>query len=213
MLTVGLTGGIATGKSIVAELLRQKGCYVENADLIAHQLMLPGGEIYQALINHFGEKLLASNRSINRQQLAEIVFRQEEERTFLNDLTHPLILNKVKQTVDSLERTGGYEIYVTEAALILEAGYQSFYDRLVLTFCRPEIQAERLIQRQGLSPEEAWRKIKSQWPDEQKIPLADYLIDTSGQLAETVEQTEALYLRLYQDAQLKKIEKLIKDTD
>ncbi|HRD02351.1 MAG TPA: dephospho-CoA kinase [Candidatus Saccharicenans sp.] len=213
MLTVGLTGGIATGKSVVANILQDKGCYVENADLLAQILMLPGGEAYLAVINHFGQQILSDDGSIDRQKLARIIFMEPEERDVLNSLTHPLILRKVGQKVASLEKSGDYEIYVTEAALILEAGYQVFYDRVVLTFCKPETQVERLIQRDGLSPEEAWLKIKSQWPLEKKIPLADYLIDTSGQLTETVEQTEELYLRLYHDSQLKKMGKLIREVD
>ena len=102
---------------------------------------------------------------------------------------------------------------MTEAALIFEAGYQFFYDRIVLTFCQPKVQVERLIKRDGLSPEEALLKIKSQWPLDKKIQLADYSIDTSGPLVETVEQTEELYLRLYHDSQLKKLGKLLREID
>lgn len=122
MLTVGLTGGIATGKSVVANILQDKGCYVENADLLAQILMLPGGEAYLAVINHFGQQILSDDGSIDRQKLARIIFMEPEERDVLNSLTHPLILRKVGQKVASLEKSGDYEIYVTEAALILEAG-------------------------------------------------------------------------------------------
>jgi len=213
MLTVALTGGIATGKSVVAEILSSKGCYIDNADQAAHDLMQPGGEAYQAVVNHFGEKILTAGGLIDRRGLAQIIFAKPEERAYLNSLTHPLILKKVRETMARLEKSGEYEIYVTEAALVIEAGYQSFYDRIVLTFCQPETQIKRLSQRDGLSLEEARLKIKSQWPQENKLPLADYLIDTSGQLTETIEQTEELYFRLYQDAQLKKMGKLIKDID
>lgn len=213
MLIVGLTGGIATGKSVVADILREKGCYVDNADLLAQSLMQPGREAFQAVVNHFGQEILTQDGKIDRQKLGRIIFNTPEERATLNNLTHPLILNKVREKVASLEKSGDYEIYVTEAALIFEAGYQFFYDRVVLTFCQLEIQAERLLKRDGLSREEACLKIKSQWPLDKKIQLADYLIDTSGPLTETVEQTEELYLRLYHDAQLKKIGKLIREID
>ena len=213
MLTVALTGGIATGKSVVAKILVDKGCYLDQADLVAHNLMLPGEEAYQAVVNHFGEKILTAGGLIDRRGLAQIIFAKPEERAYLNSLTHPLILKKVRETMARLEKSGEYEIYVTEAALVIEAGYQSFYDRIVLTFCQPETQIKRLSQRDGLSLEEARLKIKSQWPQENKLPLADYLIDTSGQLIETIEQAEELYFRLYQDAQLKKMGKLIKDID
>jgi dephospho-CoA kinase len=213
MLIVGLTGGMATGKSVVADILREKGCYVDNADLLAQSLMEPGREAFQAVVNHFGQEILTQDGKIDRQKLGRIIFNAPEERATLNNLTHPLILNKVREKVASLEKSGDYEIYVTEAALIFEAGYQFFYDRVVLTFCQLEIQVERLLKRDGLSREEACLKIKSQWPLDKKIQLADYLIDTSGPLTETVEQTEELYLRLYHDAKLKKIGKLIREMD
>lgn len=204
MLIAALTGGIATGKSVVARILSQKGCFVQNADLIAHELMSPGSEIWQELIQRFGLDILREDRSIDRQKLGEIIFREEKARHFLNRLTHPRILEKIQQTISQLEKTGGYEIYITEAALIIESGYHRYYDRIILTHCRPEVQLERLCRRNGITPEKALEKIRTQLPDEQKIPIAHYLIDTSGSLEETVEQTEQVYLNLYQDLLLKK---------
>ncbi|HAR36004.1 MAG TPA: dephospho-CoA kinase [Acidobacteria bacterium] len=204
MLIAALTGGIATGKSVVARILSEKGCFVQNADLLAHELMSPDGEIWQELLQHFGPGILREDRTIDRQKLGEIIFREEQERLFLNRLTHPRLLEKIQQTISRLEETGGYEIYVTEAALVIESGYYHYYDRIILTHCRPEIQLERLCRRNGITREKALEKIRAQLPDEQKIPLAHYLIDTSGSLEETVEQTERVYLNLYQDLLLKK---------
>lgn len=204
MLIVALTGGIATGKSVVARILSQKGCFVENADQIAHGLMSPGSEIWQELLQRFGPDILKEDRSIDRQKLGEIIFRNDKARHFLNRLTHPRILEKIQQTISQLEKTGGYEIYITEAALVIESGYHRYYDRIILTHCRPEVQLERLCRRDGITREKALEKIRAQLPDEQKIPLAHYLIETSGSLEETVEQTEQVYLNLYQDLLLKK---------
>jgi len=204
VLIAALTGGIATGKSVVARILSEKGCFVQNADLLAHELMSPDGEIWQELLQHFGPGILREDRTIDRQKLGEIIFREEQERLFLNRLTHPRLLEKIQQTISRLEETGGYEIYVTEAALVIESGYYHYYDRIILTHCRPEIQLERLCRRNGITREKALEKIRAQLPDEQKIPLAHYLIDTSGSLEETVEQTERVYLNLYQDLLLKK---------
>ncbi|MDI6697906.1 MAG: dephospho-CoA kinase [Candidatus Saccharicenans sp.] len=204
MLVAALTGGIATGKSVVARILSQKGCYVQNADLIAHELMSPGGEIWQKLIRRFGPTILKENQEIDRQKLGGIIFQDRAERDFLNRLTHPSIMEKISQTVAQLENEGEYDIYITEAALVIEAGFHQFYDRLILTHCRPEVQVERLRQRDGLSREQALQRISAQSPVEQKIPFAHYLIDTSGSLEATVEQTERVYLCLYQDALLKK---------
>ncbi|MBC7348374.1 MAG: dephospho-CoA kinase [Candidatus Aminicenantes bacterium] len=204
MLIAALTGGIATGKSVVARILSEKGCFVQNADLLAHELMSPGSEIWQELLQHFGPGILQEDRTIDRQKLGEIIFREEAERLFLNRLTHPRLLEKIQQTISQLEKTGGYEIYITEAALVIETGYYHYYDRIILTHCQPEIQLERLCRRNGITREKALEKIRAQLPDEQKIPLAHYLINTSGSLEETVEQTERVYLNLYQDLLLKK---------
>jgi dephospho-CoA kinase len=210
VLVVALTGGLATGKSVVARVLSEKGCFVQKADHLAHQLMAPEGEIWSGLVSHFGRNILKEDSTIDRKKLGEIVFKQPEEREFLNHLTHPKILEKVKKTVAQLEQSGGYEIYITEAALVVEAGYYDFYDRIILTHCQPEIQIERLCQRDGISREKALERIKSQMPNEEKIPFADYLIDTSGTLAETIEQAEQVYFSLYQDVRLKKSGELIK---
>lgn len=204
MLVAALTGGIATGKSVVARILGQKGCYIQNADLVAHELMSPGGEVWKELVGHFGRAILKDSQEIDRQKLAGIIFRDKAERDYLNRLTHPRILEKVRQTIKELEQKGGYDIYITEAALVIEAGFHQYYDRLILTHCRLEVQVERLCRRDGISPEQALQKIKAQGPVEDKIPLAHYLIDTSGRLEETIEQTEKVYLNLYQDALLKK---------
>lgn len=204
MLVAALTGGIATGKSVVARILGQKGCYIQNADLIAHELMSPGQEIWRELVGHFGQAILKDNREIDRQKLGQIIFGDKAERDYLNRLTHPRIMDRVLQTIKQLENQGGYDIYITEAALVIEAGFHQFYDRLILTHCRLEVQVERLCRRDGISPEQALQKIKAQGPVEEKIPLAHYLIDTSGRLEETVEQTEQVYLSLYQDVLLKK---------
>lgn len=204
MLIVALTGGIATGKSIVAKVLSQKGCFIQQADLLAQALMSPGGEVWNELVKHFGPRILKEDNSVDRKFLANIIFHDPEERVFLNNLTHPLVLEKVKQTILELEKEGKYEIYVTEAALVIESGYHKFYDRIILTFCQPEIQIQRLCQREGLSREKALEKIGSQMSDQEKIPFAHYLIDTSGTIENTIEQTERVYFSLYQDLMLKK---------
>jgi len=204
VLIVALTGGIATGKSIVARVLSEKGCFVQNADLVAHELMFPGEELWQALVEHFGQIILNEDRTINRKKLGQIIFKNEIERKFLNAITHPQILKKIREKIAELERSGKYEIYVTEAALVIEAGYHYFYDRIILTYCRPEIQLARLCQRDGISISQAKEKIQAQLKNEQKIPFADYLIETSGSLAQTIEQAEKVYFNLYQDLLLKK---------
>lgn len=210
MLLVALTGGIATGKSVVARILKEKGCYIQNADQLAHELMQPETSVWENLVAHFGPSILNFNGTIDRAKLAAIVFRDEEERDYLNKITHPAIMEKIKLTISQLKQEQKHDIYVTEAALVIESGLQDFYDRLVLTHCKKEIQLARLMNRNGLTEEEALLRLNSQLPDEKKMPFAHYLIDTSGSIEETIEQTERLYLRLYQDAMMKKIGQLDK---
>ncbi|MGB4704661.1 MAG: dephospho-CoA kinase [Candidatus Saccharicenans sp.] len=204
MLVAALTGGIATGKSVVAQILSQKGCYVQNADLLAHQLMAPGGKIWEELIRHYGKEILKENEEIDRKKLGEIIFRDKLERDYLNRLTHPLIMEKIKQTVEELEKAGKFEIYITEAALVIESGYYSFYDRIILTYCKPEVQIARLMERDRISREQALARIRAQGSNEEKMRFAHYLIDTSGTLKETIDRTESVYFNLWQDACLKK---------
>lgn len=211
MLIVALTGGIATGKSVVARILKEKGCFIQDADRIAHQLTAPGGEIWSDLVAHFGKEILKDDQTIDRKKLGTIIFHNPEEREFLNRLTHPRILEKIRETIAHLEKSGGYEIYITEAALVIEAGYHTYYDRIILTYCRPDQQLERIRRRYGLSREKALERIQAQLPTEKKIPYAHYLIDTSGSMAETIDQAERVYFNLYQEAILKKMGQLCKE--
>jgi dephospho-CoA kinase len=199
MLIVALTGGIATGKSVVARFLEERGCAVHSADVAAHEVMAPGGPAWKMLTAHFGPSILNSDRTINRPRLGGIVFADEVERRFLNSVVHPLVLRKKKEIVARLEREKKMEIFVSEAALTIEAGYAGFYDKVIVVFCRPKVQLARLMARDGLSPEAALQKIRAQMPQEQKKSRADYLIDTSGSLSDTESRADRIFRRLKRD--------------
>lgn len=204
LLTAALTGGISTGKSIVAEVLRGLGCYVENADETARKLMFPGLPVWQAVVKHFGHDILNSDETINRKKLGEIIFSNPEEKRFIDSLIHPLVLAAKKKTIAHLLLHGTYRIYISEAALTIESGSHEFFDRIIVTSCKPEIQIRRLMERDGIGRAEALKKITSQMPQDEKKSYADYLIDTSGSMMDTLEQTERLYRHLVQDYELKK---------
>jgi len=199
MLIVALTGGIATGKSVVARFLEDRGCVVHSADRAAHEVMAPGGPAWASLVAHFGRQILDPDETINRARLSAIVFADEKERRFLNSVVHPLVLNKKKEIVAGLEREGKTKIFVSEAALTLEAGYSGFFDKVIVTFCRPEVQLARLMARDGLGREAALRKIQAQLPQEEKKKRADYLIDTSDSLAKTEARTDRVFRKLERD--------------
>ena len=203
MLLVALTGGIATGKSVVAQVLEQLGCYIHNSDALAHELQAPETPAWKAIVAHFGEKILGPDNTINRRALGAIVFSDKKERDFLNDLLHPMVMAKKRELVQKLKEDGFYKIFVSEAALTIESGFAKFFDKIIVVHCAREIQLKRLMERDSIGRDEALKKISSQMPPEKKLKFADYIIDSSGSLLQTVEQTEQVYRNLVIDYELK----------
>jgi len=203
MLLIALTGGIATGKSVVARVFQDHGCYIHAADDIAHELMEPGRPAWEKIVGHFGEKILNPDQSLNRVILGRIVFADEAERNILNGIIHPLVLDEKRKTIERLEKEGRTKIFVSEAALTIEAGFAEFFDKIVVVTCAADIQIRRLMDRDRLSREEALRKIGAQMPAGEKTKCADYVIDTSGALEETLAQAERVYAKLAEDFKIK----------
>jgi len=207
MLIVALTGGIATGKSVIAAILKKRGCYIHQADRIARELMKPGRPAWQAVVRHFGSQILNPDGTINRRRLGRIVFSNMAEREFLNQLIHPLVLSRKKQAVRRLEKAGRHKIFVSEAALTVESGFLPFFDKIVMADCPEEVQIQRLMERDGLSLQDARKRIRSQMPAAEKLKHADYVVDTSGSLEQTARRTEQVYkklLRAYRNKQKKR---------
>jgi dephospho-CoA kinase len=203
MLIVALTGGIASGKSVVAEVLEDLGCYIHHADKIAHDLMEPEKPAWKKIVAHFGKKILNEDKTINRSRLGKIIFSDEKERRFLNELIHPLVLEKKKEVSSRLEKKGHYNIFISEAALTIEAGFADFFDKIIMTYCKKEVQKKRLMERDGISRKQTMKIIKSQMQPQEKMKYADYIIDTSSSLQSTVEQTERVYRNLTIDYEMK----------
>jgi len=199
ILTAALTGGIATGKSVVAEALEELGCYVFNADEQAHILMEPEKEAWEKIVAHFGESILNKNKTISRSKLGKIVFSNEKERKFLNSLIHPLVNQKRKKLINKLKQEKNVQIFISEAALTIEAGFVDYFDKIIIVYCGQEEQIKRLMKRDQISEQEARKKIRSQVPLEKKKKYADYLIDTSGDISSTLEQAEKTYRNLVMD--------------
>jgi dephospho-CoA kinase len=199
MLTVALTGGIASGKSIVAEVFRAHGCYVDSADAAARALMRPGRPAWKKVKAYFGADIFAPDRTIDRKKLAGIVFRDAAKREVLNAMTHPLVIAEQRRTVARLEKAGRTKIYVSEAALTMEAGFDVFFDKVVVVLCARAVQVARLMARDGLGRADAARRIAAQMPAGERKKRADYIIDTSGPLEETIAQAERIYVLLLKD--------------
>ncbi|HVB36538.1 MAG TPA: dephospho-CoA kinase [Candidatus Acidoferrales bacterium] len=194
MLTVGLTGGIASGKSTVARMLQERGCAIIEADLLAHEYLQPENPISQEVIREFGVGILDSTGKIDRAKLGEIVFSHPEKLQRLNAIIHPRVLGEIGRRLQALAQSDGTKIAVVVAALHIEIGYYKTFDRLAVAWCRPEQQVKRLIKR-GLTPEQAERRVASQMPMEEKRRFADDQIDCSGTLEETTHQVDKALAR------------------
>ena len=202
MLIVSLTGGISTGKSVVAGVFEDLGCYIHHADRVAHQLMEPEQPAWRKIIDHFGPSILKEDKTIDRKKIGSLIFSDRKERLFLNKLLHPLVFQQRSNEIDRLRGERHFKVFISEAALTIEAGYVSFFDRIVLTFCPEEIQIRRLMDRDQMDRDEALKRIKSQLPVKKKIKFADYVIDTSKSLFQTVEETEKVFRSLIADYEL-----------
>lgn len=203
MLKVGLTGGIAAGKSVVGEMFAARGAHVIQADEISHQLMQPGEAVYEQVVACFGSEILNPDGTVNRSRLAALAFGTPEKPSRiaeLNQIVHPAVIRREEEWMARVGERDPHAIAIVEAALILEAGMAKRLDRLVVVTCRPEQRIERWARRQKVDREmarrEVARRMAAQLPNEEKIKAADYVIDNSGSLDETKRQTEEIYAKL-----------------
>src|SRR6266568_2235557 len=195
MLRLGLTGGIASGKSAVAGMLRELGFPVLDADALAHRLIEPGQPAHDEVLREFGAEIAGADGRIDRAKLAAVVFAARGKLERLNGIVHPRVLEEMQRQFAEGESRDTLGAAFVEAALIIEAGYHKLLDGVVVTWCKPEQQLARLLAR-GLSAEEARRRIAAQMPVEEKLRYATERIDCSGALEETRKQVEALAAKL-----------------
>ena len=195
MLKVGLTGGIATGKSLVSGMFRELGVHTIDADEIAHELMRPGEKVYDEITRRFGPDVLNPDKTVNRARLAEIAFDQKRPRIYeLNAIIHPGVIERYEAWMDEIGRREPNAIAMLEAALLLEAGLRKRFDRVIVVSCKPQQRIERWEKRLHVDSEtarrEVTRRMMAQAPDEAKIQAADYVIDNGGSIEETRNQVQ-----------------------
>lgn len=198
MLKAGLTGSIAVGKSFVLSVLAELGCHVIDADEIAREVVAPGTEGLKSVCEAFGEAVLNDDGTLNRAQLGAIVFADDAQRMKLNGLLHPLIIAAQDRRIREIEEHDPKGIVIIDAALMIESGGYRRLDKLIVVHCRPDIQLQRLMSRDGLSREAAEQRINSQMPQEQKKTYADFLIDTSDDFDGTRAQVREVFGELQQ---------------
>lgn len=198
MLKVGLTGGIAVGKSVVGEMFVKLGAHLIQADQISHELMQPGRPVHQEVVKRFGTGILNPDQTVNRPKLAEAAFSGRIQE--LNQIVHPAVIQKQNEWMAKIGAQDPHAIAMVEAALILEAGFGDDFDRLIVVTCREEQRVQRWAHRMNVDQEtarrEVARRMAAQFTDEEKIKASDYVIDNSGSLDETQKQVSDIYTQL-----------------
>jgi len=198
LLKVGLTGGIAAGKSSVGEMFVALGAHLIQADRIAHDLIQPGQKVYEEVIAHFGEEILNPDHSVNRSKLAEAAFGRPSRIKELNAIVHPAVIRRQNEWMEEVARTAPDGVALVEAALILEAGAAKDFDRLIVVTCNDDQRAARFAARQNMPVDQARkevaRRMAAQLPDAEKIKAADYVIDNS----EAPEHTRAQVYQVWE---------------
>ena len=180
MIKVGLTGSIAVGKSYVVSVFSDLGCVTFDADKVAHSVMEPGRPAYLEIVSEFGDAIIAPDGSIDRQKLGSVVFADEGRRMRLNEIVHPRVIQAQNELLQEAEAIHPDGIAIIDAALMIESGGYKRFDKLIVVFCDPETQIERLMHRNQISREDAARRIAAQMSSDEKRRYADYEIDTSG---------------------------------
>lgn len=189
MLKVGLTGSIAVGKSFVCDVLREAGVRVLDADQTARDVVAPGTKGLAGIVAAFGDEILQPDGSLDRSGIGNLIFADEAKRKLLNSIVHPLVIEAQDRWIRYIELQDPGAIACIDAALMIESGGYKRFDKLVVVWCRPEIQLARLTARTGLEEIEAHRRIAAQMPQDEKKRYADYLIDTSAGFDDTRRQT------------------------
>jgi len=200
MLKVGLTGSIAVGKSFVCDVFRELGCHVLDADQVARDVVRKGSIGLSRIASEFGDEVLTTSGELDRSKMASIVFADEKIRLLLNSIVHPLIFEEQDRWLKQAESADPYGVAIVDAALMIESGGYRRFEKLIVVWCEPDIQFERLIKRDGLSEADARKRIASQMPQDEKKRFADFLIDTSGGFEPTRVECRLVHSKLLEFA-------------
>jgi dephospho-CoA kinase len=196
MLKIGLTGGIATGKSYVVSVLRELGCEVIDADALAHEVIEPGRPAFDEIVGHFGKDVVGDDGKIDRVKLGAIVFADKSQREKLNSIVHPRVYEAQLKWFAELYARNPEAIAVVDAALMIETGSYKRFDKVVVVYCDADLQRQRLMLRNNLTLEQAQARISAQMPSDEKLKFADYSINTSFSFEDTREKVVGLYREL-----------------
>jgi len=192
-MIVGLTGGIATGKSLVSGEMERLGARVIDADVIAREIVEPGKPAYDEIVEEFGEGILGPSRSLDRKALGDIVFRDREALGKLNRITHPRIRQRIREEIAKARED---EIVVVDIALLIETGFIDEVDKVIVVAAVEERQIERMLKRNGLTRQQALQRLSCQLPVKEKLEYADYVIENNGTIEDAMERTREVWREL-----------------
>ncbi|MDI6641884.1 MAG: dephospho-CoA kinase [Elusimicrobiota bacterium] len=195
-IIVGLTGGIATGKSTVVKEFKKLGAEIIDSDRIAHRVIRKGSKQYRKILKVFGKEILKSNKEINRKKLAKIIFENSKKRKLLEKITHPAIISEIKTELTRLSAYSPTRLIVLDAPLLFEKKLDRLVDKTVLVYAPEKVQIKRIMRRDKISKENAIRRISAQLPIEYKKNLANYIINTSCSLNSVMKQTKKIFQNL-----------------
>ena len=205
MLNVGLTGGIACGKSTVSRMLAEKGAVLIDFDEMAHAVEDSGGPVWREIIRHFGREMLRADGTIDRRKLGAAVFSDPEKLKLLNRLVHPAVFEAWQRRMEEIRKTRPNAIVVSDIPLLIEEGLKPMVDVVLLVYLPPQEQIRRLMSRNGYGREEAERRIASQMPIEDKLPCADLVIRNDGSLENTRRAVDEVWEELKEREQLRRV--------
>lgn len=191
-MVIGLTGGIATGKSTISSILKELGAYIVDADIIARSVVQKGEKAYNEIVQHFGRKILMPNGEINRKKLGHIVFSDSEKLKLLNQITHPEIIGRIKDKVEEYKDIGA-KVIVIDAAILIEVGLEWYCDSIWLVSVDKETQIRRLMERDKFAYSDALNRINSQYANEKKSQFADVIIDNNEPIEEVKKKVKELW--------------------
>ena len=196
MLKIGLTGGIGTGKSSVSALFKEWGAYIFDADVVAKDIINNNDTAQSELIAEFGTDVLGADNKIDKKKLARIAFSDEDHQLRLNIIIHPYVFNEIDATFDKVLADGNHEVFVVDAALIYESGADTHMDYVIVVTSHLKIRTERVMTRGGLTLDEFLQRVELQWPDEDKVHMADFVIHNNSTEEHLAAEAKKIYNRL-----------------
>ena len=196
MLKIGLTGGIGSGKSSVSALFKEWGAYIFDADVVAKDIIYNNDTAQSELIAEFGTDVLGVDNKIDKKKLARIAFSDEDHQLRLNIIIHPYVFNKIDSTFDKVLADGNHEVFVVDAALIYESGADTHMDYVIVVTSHLKIRTERVMTRGGLTLNEFLQRVELQWPDEDKVHMADFVIHNNSAEEQLAAEAKNIYNRL-----------------